>query len=201
MCTCNATSALTSGPLALDVLLIRLSCDLDLVVSYYPWKRTPPSTELVARVEWAMMMLLRSLEHALSDCGVSRQFTCLWNLAALSILIPLLRTTFYHASVAWVFSLATNPNPYDMWPHEGLEYYWQVGPQTQVGPNLTQTIGSPHASDAKPGLVCLTRLAHGAGDCYSVMAPEKRLPAWSSMSLCVVIDQPVGNPKRKVWWV
>jgi hypothetical protein len=34
--------------------------------------------------------------------------------------------------------------------------------------------------------------------CYSVMAPEKRLPAWSSMSLCVVIDQPVGNPKRKV---
>jgi hypothetical protein len=36
------------------------------------------------------------------------------------------------------------------------------------------------------------------GVCYSVMAPEKRLPAWSSMSLCVVIDQPVGNPKRKV---
>jgi hypothetical protein len=35
MCTCNATSALTSGPLALDVLLIRLSCDLDLVASYY----------------------------------------------------------------------------------------------------------------------------------------------------------------------
>jgi hypothetical protein len=34
--------------------------------------------------------------------------------------------------------------------------------------------------------------------CYSVMAPEKRLLAWSSMSLCVVIDQPVGNPKRKV---
>jgi hypothetical protein len=34
--------------------------------------------------------------------------------------------------------------------------------------------------------------------CYLVMAPEKRLPAWSSMSLCVVIDQPVGNPKRKV---
>jgi hypothetical protein len=51
MCTCNATSALTSGPLALDVLLIRLSCDLDLVASYYPWKGTPPSTELVARVE------------------------------------------------------------------------------------------------------------------------------------------------------
>jgi hypothetical protein len=36
------------------------------------------------------------------------------------------------------------------------------------------------------------------GCCYSVMAPEKRLPVWSSMSLCVVIDQPVGNPKRKV---
>jgi hypothetical protein len=35
MCTCNATSALTSGPLALDVLLISLSCDLDLVASYY----------------------------------------------------------------------------------------------------------------------------------------------------------------------
>jgi hypothetical protein len=35
MCTCNATSALTSGLLALDVLLIRLSCDLDLVASYY----------------------------------------------------------------------------------------------------------------------------------------------------------------------
>jgi hypothetical protein len=50
MCTCNATSALTSGPLPLDVLLIRLSCDLDLVASY-PWKGTPPSTELVARVE------------------------------------------------------------------------------------------------------------------------------------------------------
>jgi hypothetical protein len=108
-----------------------------------------------------MMMLLRCLEHALSDCGVSRQFTCLSNLVALSILIPLLRTTCYHASVAWVFSLATNPNPYDMWPHEGPE---QVGPQTHVGPNLTQTSGSPHASDAKPGLVSLTRLAHGAGD-------------------------------------
>jgi hypothetical protein len=39
-----------------------------------------------------------------------------------------------------------------------------VGPQTHVGPNLTQTSGTPHASDAKPGLVCLTRLAHGAGD-------------------------------------
>jgi hypothetical protein len=34
--------------------------------------------------------------------------------------------------------------------------------------------------------------------CYSVMAPEKRLLAWSSKSLCVVNDQPVGNPKRKV---
>jgi hypothetical protein len=128
MCTCNATSALTSGPLALDVLLIRLNLDLDLVAIYYPWKGTPPSTELVARVEWAMMMLLRSLEHALLDYGVSRQFTCLWNLAALSILIPLLRTTCYHASVAWVFPLSTNPNPNDMWPHEGPEHYWQVGP-------------------------------------------------------------------------
>jgi hypothetical protein len=39
-----------------------------------------------------------------------------------------------------------------------------VGPQTHVGPNLTQTNGSPHATDAKPGLVCLTHLAHGAGD-------------------------------------
>jgi hypothetical protein len=38
----------------------------------------------------------------------------------------------------------------------------------------------------------------GFASCYSVMAPEKRLPVWSSMSLCVVIDQPVGNPKRKV---
>jgi hypothetical protein len=36
------------------------------------------------------------------------------------------------------------------------------------------------------------------GWCYSVMAPEKRLLAWSSKSLCVVNDQPVGNPKRKV---
>jgi hypothetical protein len=42
------------------------------------------------------------------------------------------------------------------------------------------------------------REACGGAGCYSVMAPEKRLPAWSSMSLCVVIDQPVGNPKRKV---
>jgi hypothetical protein len=30
------------------------------------------------------------------------------------------------------------------------------------------------------------------------MAPEKRLLAWSSKSLYVVNDQPVGNPKRKV---
>jgi hypothetical protein len=32
----------------------------------YPWKGTPPSmaTELVARVELAMKMQLRSLEHA-----------------------------------------------------------------------------------------------------------------------------------------
>jgi hypothetical protein len=32
----------------------------------YPWKGTPPSmaTELVGRVESAMMMQLRSLEHA-----------------------------------------------------------------------------------------------------------------------------------------
>jgi hypothetical protein len=40
--------------------------------------------------------------------------------------------------------------------------------------------------------------------CYSVMAPEKSCGVcwyWSSMSLCVVNDQPVGNPKRKVWWV
>jgi hypothetical protein len=35
-------------------------------------------------------------------------------------------------------------------------------------------------------------------ECYWLMAPEKRLPAWSSKSLCVVNDQPVGNPKRKV---
>jgi hypothetical protein len=38
--------------------------------------------------------------------------------------------------------------------------------------------------------------------CYSVMAPEKELLAvmWicSRQSLCVVNDQPVGNPKRKV---
>jgi hypothetical protein len=34
--------------------------------------------------------------------------------------------------------------------------------------------------------------------CYWLMAPEKRLLAWSSKSLCVVNDQPVGNPKRKV---
>jgi hypothetical protein len=34
--------------------------------------------------------------------------------------------------------------------------------------------------------------------CYLLMAPEKRLLAWSSKSLCVVNDQPVGNPKRKV---
>jgi hypothetical protein len=39
-----------------------------------------------------------------------------------------------------------------------------VGPQTHVGPNLTRISGLPHASDAKPGLVYLTRLAHGAGD-------------------------------------
>jgi hypothetical protein len=31
--------------------------------------------------------------------------------------------------------------------------------------------------------------------------PEKKLLACSSKSLCVVNDQPVGNPKRKVWWV
>jgi hypothetical protein len=37
-----------------------------------------------------------------------------------------------------------------------------------------------------------------AEDCYLVMTPEKRLLAWSSKSLCVVNDQPVGNPKRKV---
>jgi hypothetical protein len=40
--------------------------------------------------------------------------------------------------------------------------------------------------------------------CYSVMAPEKTVAfSWrgSSKSLCVVNDQPVGNPKRKVWWV
>jgi hypothetical protein len=36
------------------------------------------------------------------------------------------------------------------------------------------------------------------GDCYSVMVPEKKLLACSSKSLCVVNDQPVGNPKRKV---
>jgi hypothetical protein len=34
--------------------------------------------------------------------------------------------------------------------------------------------------------------------CYLFMAPEKRLLAWSSKSLCVVNDQPIGNPKRKV---
>jgi hypothetical protein len=34
--------------------------------------------------------------------------------------------------------------------------------------------------------------------CYLVMAPEKRLLAWGSKSLCVVNNQPVGNPKRKV---
>jgi hypothetical protein len=62
------------------------------------------------------------------------------------------------------FPLATNPNPNDMWPNEGPEYYWQVGPQTHVGPNLTQTSGSPHTLDAKPGLVCLTCLAHWSGD-------------------------------------
>jgi hypothetical protein len=42
------------------------------------------------------------------------------------------------------------------------------------------------------------------GTCYSVMAPEKMVAcSWrgSSKSLCVVNDQPVGNPKRKVWWV
>jgi hypothetical protein len=41
-------------------------------------------------------------------------------------------------------------------------------------------------------------LGSGPKLCYSVMAPEKRLLAWSSKSLCVVNDQPVGNPKRKV---
>jgi hypothetical protein len=34
--------------------------------------------------------------------------------------------------------------------------------------------------------------------CYSVMVPEKKLLACSSKSLCVVNDQPVRNPKRKV---
>jgi hypothetical protein len=36
--------------------------------------------------------------------------------------------------------------------------------------------------------------------CYLVMAPEKMAPSWrgSRTSLCVVDDQPVGNPKRKV---
>jgi hypothetical protein len=34
--------------------------------------------------------------------------------------------------------------------------------------------------------------------CYLLMVPEKRLLAWSSKSLCVVNDQPIGNPKRKV---
>jgi hypothetical protein len=46
--------------------------------------------------------------------------------------------------------------------------------------------------------VALVRSAVYQQSCYSVMAPEKRLLAWSSKSLCVVNDQPVGNPKRKV---
>jgi ribonuclease HI len=38
----------------------------------------------------------------------------------------------------------------------------------------------------------------GCEVCYLLMVPEKRLLAWSSKSLCVVNDQPVGNLKRKV---
>jgi hypothetical protein len=50
----------------------------------------------------------------------------------------------------------------------------------------------------RPRLSKHFRCAIYKGMCYLLMAPEKRLLAWSSKSLCVVNDQPVGNPKRKV---
>jgi hypothetical protein len=61
----------------------------------------------------------------------------------------------------------------------------------------------PRAEAAEPARgrsAAPDRPAQGAG-CYSVMAPEKMVAcSWrgSSKSLCVVNDQPVGNPKRKV---
>jgi hypothetical protein len=55
------------------------------------------------------------------------------------------------------------------------------------------------------GDVGLPGLQARARRCYLLMAPEKRLLAcsWhgSRRSLCMVDNQPVGNPKRKVWWV
>jgi hypothetical protein len=55
--------------------------------------------------------------------------------------------------------------------------------------------GDPSSALFLRGRVPVFGIRKCAGGCAT--------PSWcgSKLSLCVVNDQPVGNPKRKVWWV